>query len=89
MSNSSLVVVLTKLKELGLLGSDASVFKLIGPVLVKQDKAEADANVKKRIEFISAEFKRTESRIKELEEKQEKQRAEVIKLQQTYTQELN
>ncbi|RZR74693.1 hypothetical protein BHM03_00041458, partial [Ensete ventricosum] len=29
--------------------------RLIGPVLVKQDLAEANANVRKRIEYISAE----------------------------------
>ncbi|KAH0641874.1 hypothetical protein KY290_035196 [Solanum tuberosum] len=44
------------LKELDLLNEDANVYKLIGPVLVKQDMAEANANVKKRIEYISAEL---------------------------------
>jgi len=44
------------LKELDLLEEDANVYKLIGPVLVKQDLAEANANVRKRIEYISAEL---------------------------------
>ncbi|RVW16655.1 Prefoldin subunit 6 [Vitis vinifera] len=44
------------LKELDLLKEDANVFKLIGPVLVKQDLAEANANVRKRIDYISAEL---------------------------------
>lgn len=44
------------LKELDLLQEDANVYKLIGPVLVKQDLAEANANVRKRIEYISAEL---------------------------------
>ncbi|KAL0759733.1 hypothetical protein Bca101_075883 [Brassica carinata] len=44
------------LKELDLLEDDANVYKLIGPVLVKQDLAEANANVRKRIEYISAEL---------------------------------
>ncbi|RVX10801.1 Prefoldin subunit 6 [Vitis vinifera] len=44
------------LKELDLLREDANVFKLIGPVLVKQDLAEANANVRKRIDYISAEL---------------------------------
>ncbi|KAE8715341.1 putative prefoldin subunit 6 [Hibiscus syriacus] len=44
------------LKELNLLNEDANVYKLIGPVLVKQDLAEANANVRKRIEYISAEL---------------------------------
>lgn len=44
------------LQELDLLEEDANVYKLIGPVLVKQDLAEANANVRKRIEYISAEL---------------------------------
>ena len=43
-------------QELDLLEDDANVFKLIGPVLVKQDLAEAKANVNKRIEYITAEL---------------------------------
>lgn len=43
-------------QELDLLKEDANVYKLIGPVLVKQDLAEANANVRKRIEYISAEL---------------------------------
>ncbi len=43
-------------QELELLEEDANVFKLIGPVLVKQDLAEAKANVNKRIEYILAEL---------------------------------
>lgn len=39
-----------------LLSEDANVYKLIGPVLVKQDLAEANANVRKRIEYMSAEL---------------------------------
>ncbi|KAK1426634.1 hypothetical protein QVD17_15311 [Tagetes erecta] len=58
------------LKELDLLNDDANVYKLIGPVLVKQDLAEANANVRKRIEYISAELKRLDSTLQDLEEKQ-------------------
>ena len=39
-----------------MLNEGANVYKLIGPVLVKQDLAEANANVRKRIEYISAEL---------------------------------
>lgn len=39
-----------------MLEDDANVYKLIGPVLVKQDLAEANANVRKRMEYISAEL---------------------------------
>jgi prefoldin beta subunit len=37
------------------LESDANVFKLIGPVLVKQDLEEARQNVNKRIDYITGE----------------------------------
>ncbi|GAB2209403.1 hypothetical protein Droror1_Dr00026617 [Drosera rotundifolia] len=40
--------------ELELLKEDTNVYKLIGPVLVKQDLVEVNANVKKRIEYISS-----------------------------------
>ncbi|KAI4371804.1 hypothetical protein MLD38_010111 [Melastoma candidum] len=64
------------LKELDLLSEDANVFKLIGPVLVKQDLAEANANVRKRIE------KRLDSTLQDLEEKQNSKKDSVLKLQQ-------
>lgn len=43
-------------QELDLLGDDAKVYKLIGPVLLKQDVNEAKANVNKRLEFINNEL---------------------------------
>ncbi|XP_076951703.1 prefoldin subunit 6-like [Bidens hawaiensis] len=70
------------LKELDLLKDDANVYKLIGPVLVKQDLAEANANVRKRIEYISAELKRLDSTLQDLEEKQNSKKEAIFKLQQ-------
>ncbi|ESW09456.1 hypothetical protein PHAVU_009G128800 [Phaseolus vulgaris] len=70
------------LKELDLLREDANVYKLIGPVLVKQDLAEANANVRKRIEYISAELKRLDATVQDLEEKQNSKRDTILKLQQ-------
>ncbi|KVI00823.1 Prefoldin, partial [Cynara cardunculus var. scolymus] len=70
------------LKELDLLNEDANVYKLIGPVLVKQDLAEANANVRKRIEYISAELKRLDSTLQDLEEKQNSKKETIFKLQQ-------
>ncbi|KAM0052088.1 putative prefoldin beta [Helianthus debilis subsp. tardiflorus] len=70
------------LKELDLLNEDANVYKLIGPVLVKQDLAEANANVKKRIEYISAKLKRLDSTLQDLEEKQNSKKEAIFKLQQ-------
>ncbi|XP_057471415.1 prefoldin subunit 6-like [Actinidia eriantha] len=70
------------LKELDLLNEDANVYKLIGPVLVKQDLAEANANVRKRIEYISAELKRLDATLQDLEGKQNSKQDTILKLQQ-------
>ncbi|KAK2642818.1 hypothetical protein Ddye_024581 [Dipteronia dyeriana] len=70
------------LKELGLLNEGANVYKLIGPVLVKQDLAEANANVRKRIEYISAELKRLDATVQDLEEKQNSKKEAIFKVQQ-------
>lgn len=42
---------------------DAKVFKLIGPVLLPQDKDEALINVQKRIEFIQNEISGVETQM--------------------------
>ncbi|XP_047318649.1 prefoldin subunit 6 [Impatiens glandulifera] len=70
------------LKELDLLKEDANVYKLIGPVLVKQDMAEANANVRKRIDYITAELKRLDGTLQDLDEKQNSKKDAVLKLQQ-------
>ncbi len=51
------------LKELQLLEDDADVFKLIGPLLVKQELIEVKSNVSKRIEFIKGDMKRLEDQL--------------------------
>lgn len=43
-------------QELDLLESSSTVYKLIGPVLVKQDLDEAKATVGKRLEYITGEL---------------------------------
>jgi prefoldin beta subunit len=45
------------LNELNLVKEEesATVFKLVGPILAKQDLQEAKTNVKTRLEYISAE----------------------------------
>ncbi|KAJ3314296.1 hypothetical protein HDV04_000662 [Boothiomyces sp. JEL0838] len=63
--------------EFGLLKDDSNIYKMIGPCLVKQDRVEAVSNVKKRIEYITGEIKRSEQLIKELQDKQEKKKLEV------------
>ncbi len=73
-------------EELRLLEADSNVFKLIGPVLVKQDLEEARQNVAKRIEYINGELKRLDKTIEEQDAKQDAQRDLLQKLQQQYQQ---
>ena len=69
-------------KEFSALNEDAGIYKLVGPVLLKQDKTEAVNAVEGRLEFIGKEVTRTEVRIKDLQERSEKKRGELIQLQQ-------
>mmetsp|Transcript_11093 Transcript_11093/g.34021 ORF Transcript_11093/g.34021 Transcript_11093/m.34021 type:complete len:164 (-) Transcript_11093:34-525(-) len=57
-------------KELALLSDDSTIYKLVGPVLIKQDLVEANSNVGKRIEYINGELKRIDDQVKGLEGKQ-------------------
>jgi len=69
-------------KELAMLkeGED-DVYKLVGPVLVKQDSAEARANVDKRLEFIKGELSRLEKQLEGIDKRQVKKKEEIMKLQ--------
>lgn len=60
------------LQELELLDEDSNIFKLIGPILVKQDPLEATSNVKKRLDFIKGDLERLDSQLRKLEDKQTK-----------------
>ncbi|KAI9031936.1 Prefoldin [Phycomyces nitens] len=73
-------------KEFGLLKSDANIYKLIGPVLVKQDKSEATTNVKNRLDLIGSEIKRVETQLKELTDKSEMKKNTIGELQMQYQQ---
>jgi Prefoldin subunit. len=66
---------------------DGEVYKLIGPILVKQEMEEAKQNVKKRIDYISAELKRHDDTIATLDTKQDTHRENLTKLQQQFQQE--
>ncbi|CAI5728202.1 unnamed protein product [Peronospora effusa] len=50
-------------KELELLDDEAKVYKLVGPVLLKQDVDEAKTNVNKRLEFINNELDKVTTKI--------------------------
>ncbi|KAG9244324.1 Prefoldin [Calycina marina] len=68
-------------KEFSGLDDDANIYKLVGPVLLKQDKMEAVMAVDGRLEFIENEIKRTENQIKDTQEKSEKVKSEIIQIQ--------
>ncbi|KAK7941518.1 Prefoldin subunit 6 [Apiospora aurea] len=68
-------------KEFDRLKEGESIYKLVGPVLLKQDKVEAEGTVKGRLEFIGKEVERTEQQIKEVQEKIEKKKTEIIQIQ--------
>lgn len=74
-------------QELDLMKGDSEVFKLIGPVLVKQDLEEAKQNVAKRMDYIKGELKRVEDMIASLDSKQDTHREKLSKLQQQFQQE--
>jgi len=69
-------------EEMEFLEEGSRVYKLIGPVLVKQDPDEATQNVTKRLDYIKGELKRHDELLKDLETKQEASREAVGSLQQ-------
>ncbi|XP_071780030.1 prefoldin subunit 6 [Centroberyx gerrardi] len=71
-------------EEMDLLDSANTVYKLIGPVLVKQDLDEAKATVTKRLEYINGEIQRYETLLKDMEKKSEQHREVLSSLQQEY-----
>mmetsp|Transcript_29023 Transcript_29023/g.33196 ORF Transcript_29023/g.33196 Transcript_29023/m.33196 type:complete len:144 (-) Transcript_29023:194-625(-) len=56
-------------KEFGLLETESSIYKLVGPVLVKVEQGEATQNVDKRLEYIEEELSRVNKMMKEMETK--------------------
>ena len=71
------------LQEMNLVEGDdeAIVYKLVGPVLAKQDMEEARTNVKTRLDFITKEIDRMDTLEKEFLGKVEDKRKNIIKLQ--------
>lgn len=58
------------------------VYKLMGPILVKQSLNDSKMNINKRIDFINKELGRCNDRINVIEKDQDKQRTNLSKLQQ-------
>ncbi|KAI4088184.1 MAG: hypothetical protein LQ348_002722 [Seirophora lacunosa] len=59
----------------------AAIYKLIGPVLLKQEKAEAETAVRGRLDFIGKETERVEKTVAEMQERSEGKKMEVYQLQ--------
>ncbi|XP_017003824.1 probable prefoldin subunit 6 [Drosophila takahashii] len=72
------------LDELNLLGPDNKVYKLFGPVLVKQELEDSRQNVGKRIEYISKELKSSSDTLENMEKDMLKHREAVTKYQQQW-----
>ncbi|KAF9516524.1 hypothetical protein BS47DRAFT_1327272 [Hydnum rufescens UP504] len=67
--------------EFNKLKPENTVYKLIGPVLVPQEQAEAKVNVAKRLDYIKGDIVRVEKQLKELSEKSEKKKTEIVEIQ--------
>ncbi|CDW72495.1 UNKNOWN [Stylonychia lemnae] len=72
------------LSEFNLMDGEATVYKLVGPLLAKQDLPEAKSNVEKRIEFITREIERMDKLEVDFKSKIEEKRKNVMKLQEDF-----
>ncbi|KAK4611763.1 Prefoldin subunit 6 [Fulvia fulva] len=68
-------------KEFNGLADDATIYKLVGPVLLKQDTTEAKSTVDGRLSYIEQEIKRIEGSIKGIQEKSEGKKMEILQIQ--------
>ncbi|KAL1303847.1 hypothetical protein AAFC00_000303 [Neodothiora populina] len=68
-------------QEFETLAEDANIYKLVGPVLLKQDTAEAKSTVDGRLEFIGQEIKRIEKQIADIQQKSEDKKMQVFQIQ--------
>jgi len=68
-------------KEFVSLAEEANIYKLVGPVLLKQDKTEAVLAVDSRLEYIEKEIQRVEKQLADIEEKSDQKRLEIIQMQ--------
>lgn len=68
-------------EEFDTLEDDAKVYKLMRPVLLSQDKSEAEDNVNKRLEFITAEIEKVEKNMKSMQVELQTKRAQFAQAQ--------
>ncbi|KAG2161738.1 hypothetical protein VTO58DRAFT_109772 [Aureobasidium pullulans] len=67
--------------EFANLDDDANIYKLVGPILLKQDATEAKSTVDGRLEFIDKEINRIEKQISDIQAKSEEKKMAVFQLQ--------
>lgn len=72
------------LSEFNLLTGDAAVYKLVGPILAKQDLTEAKTNVEKRIEFIGKEIERMDKLEIDFQAKVDERKKNIVKQQEDF-----
>ena len=70
------------LQEFNGLAEESGIYKLVGPVLLKQDRTEALSAVNGRLDYIGKEITRTDGRIKEFQAVNEKLQVDMMQLQQ-------
>ncbi|KAI9749340.1 MAG: actin-like protein arp8 [Chaenotheca gracillima] len=68
-------------KEFKTLTPTSKVYKLVGPVLLKQDKDEASTAVMERLQFIQEAINRTKSEIDKIKNKCQRKQMEISELQ--------
>ncbi|KAK1673191.1 prefoldin subunit, partial [Colletotrichum godetiae] len=68
-------------EEFDKLKDGEQIYKLVGPVLLKQDKVEAESTVKGRLDFITKEMYRHEGLIRDAQGKLEKKKGDIIQIQ--------
>ncbi|CAK5264552.1 unnamed protein product [Mycena citricolor] len=73
-------------KEFDQLTPNDVVYKQVGPVLVKQDQADAKNNVQTRLEFIKSEIKRVETQLQDIQNKSNSKKNELVEIQAAFQQ---
>ncbi|KAF2481545.1 Prefoldin [Neohortaea acidophila] len=68
-------------KEFAGLEDDAKIYKLVGPVLLKQDTVEAKSTVDSRLQYIDGEIKRVEVNINALQKLCSEKRDQIMRIQ--------
>ncbi|CAK7563503.1 MAG: Prefoldin subunit 6 [Sporothrix epigloea] len=70
-------------REFEKLKDGETIYKLVGPVLLKQDKLEANSTVKGRLDFIDKEIDRLEGEIKVSNDKMDAIKDQIMAMQTT------